>query len=1051
MKHFLPLILISLLGLPTLHAVAQPICGTDAANAEMTIADPQYRINVERAKTSIHSYLLQHPELFIRRSERKTVTASGRPHNLASSYQIPVVVHVIHTGGEIGTIYNPSDAQILGAISYLNKVYNGTWPGTVASGYGAGDLGIQFVLAQRDPNCNPTNGINRVDGSGISGYSTGGVNRSTTLGTAEINVKNLSRWDNTQYYNIWIVNKIDGNDGTSGQFIAGYAYFPGAGASVDGIVMLATQMEAGQKTLPHEIGHAFNLEHPFYPSTLKNSCVPETDCSTQGDYVCDTDPIDENISSGGVVDFTCRTGLPNPCKSGSNFTPATENNYMNYTYCYTLFTPGQAARMQASAASTSRVSLTTSLGGTPPGASCTPKIDFELQGDHETETTTATTGCRSYKDYTYNMVIGIGPTATAAATLTVTGGTAVKGLDFDITTNGSFTSPSSVLTFAAGSTTSQPFTIRIYDDASVNGTRTATLGFTLNNGGGNAVIGDSRPNFVLTIDDNDFAPTAGTLPDASVAIGSSPVGGNLPLFDGTQASQRMQFLYKASELTAAGVPAGPLSGISFYVSSKLTARSFTSFNIKIGTSTASYLVNNPSVTSASSMATVKTLASYTTHAGWNNLSFDVPYAWNGSSNLVVEVCYDNGSTATDNVDYIAMYVDGNANQGNTIWQSGVNCWENFSSVNWSYYKPYIQFTYGIVPTVVQTAVNSSQSQYLGPNADVYFYDATNSQLMARIQNLSSFDYGCTQVVIDRAGASATQFWNTNSPNYLMDKTFHVIPTTNNPSGSYNITLYYTQAEVQGWQTATTQTLSAIQLVKVPGQISQVTPSNPTAAGTATIVTPTISALGTNTGLTYNFTNGFSGFGAGVPSIVVLPITLLQFTGRLDNNDAVLSWSTSLEQNSAGFEVDRSYDGQHFSKIGYVPAAGNSNTQKDYTFTDPSLSADSNYYQLKEISFDGRATYSKIVFIRDPHLTPGFTALPNPFTTDLDILFGHVPNEPVQIRLLDITGRPLWRQTAVQSDGARLHLGISGSTLAPGVYLLEVHTSTGVEIQRVIKR
>jgi len=322
-------------------------------------------------------------------------------------------------------------------------------------------------------------------------------------------------------------------------------------------------------------------------------------------------------------------------------------------------------------------------------------------------------------------------------------------------------------------------------------------------------------------------------------------------------------------------------------------------------------------------------------------------------------------------------------------------------------------------------------------------------LMARIQNLSSFDYGCTQVVIDRAGASATQFWNTNTVNYLMDKTFHVIPTTNNSSGSYNITLYYTQAEVQGWQTATTQTLSAIQLVKVPGQIYTVTPAAPNAAGTPTIVTPTISALGTNTGLTYNFTNGFSGFGAGVPSLVTLPVTLLDFTGRLNNNDAILSWSTSGEQNSAGFEIDRSYDGQHFTNIGYVPAAGNSSTQKDYAFTDPSLAADSNYYQLKEISLDGHATYSKVVLVRDPHASPSFTVLPNPFTTSLDIVFGHVPAGPVQLRLLDITGRQLWQQSAVQSEGSRLHLGLSGSTLAVGIYLLEVHSSSGVETQRIL--
>lgn len=1057
MRKVFPLFLICLCGLLSLRTIAQPICGFDHVHKKRMLEDVNYRKNVISTENSIRTWIKQHPQLKTSPgASPKIVTGGSGPHTLSTGYTIPVVVHVIHTGGDIGTMYNPTDAQILRAIAYLNAVYNGSYPGTA----GAGDLGIQFVLAQRDPNCNPTNGINRVDGSGVSGYVSGGVMvNNTTGGADELSIKSLSRWDNTQYYNIWIVNKLDGNDGTSGQFIAGYAYFPGASASLDGIVMLATQMETGQKTLPHEIGHAFNLYHPFQGSTDVSQCPANTDCTLDGDQVCDTPPISMN-TSGGVINFACRSDLSspgniNPCTAPSSvYTPATEYNYMNYTFCYNQFTPGQAARMQAAAAS-SRATLTTSLGGTAPsGGSCAiPKIDFQLAGDRLTESTTTTSGCRAYTDYSYNMMIGVPPTATATATLSVLSGTAVQGLDFDITTNGSFTSPSQQLSFAGGQTNSQAFTIRVYDDASVNGTRSFTLGFTVNNGGGNATVGDNHPNFTMTIDDNDVAPSTGTSPYGTASLGSNQGSIAGVPFDASQISQRTQLLYRASELTTAGASAGKITGLSFYVAAKNSTRPYTNFFVKLGTTSSTWLYDGTTstVTLGSNMTTVKSLPSYTFSAGWNTITFDNSFTWNGTSNLIVEFCYDNGSSSSDVADRLAVYLDGDGSHFNLLGQNNVNCWENFSSINlYTDYKPQIKFSYGVTPTVIQTAVNSSQSQYLGPNADVYFYDATNGQLMARIQNLSSFDYGCTQVLIDRAGTSATQFWNTNTTNYLMDKTFHVIPTTNNSSGSYNITLYYTQAEVQGWQTATTQTLSAIQLVKVPGQILSVNPSNPNAAGTPTIVTPTISSLGTNTGLTYNFTNGFSGFGAGVPSLVALPITLLQFTGRLDNNDAALSWSTSEEQNSAGFEVDRSYDGQHFSKIGYVPAAGNSNVQKDYSFTDPSLTADSNYYQLKEISLDGRATYSKVVLVRDPHATPSFTVLPNPFTTSLDIVFGHVPTGPVQLRVLDITGRRLWQQAGVQSDGTHIHLGISGSTLAPGVYLLEVHSATGIETQRVIK-
>jgi len=1063
MKNLYLLIFVCSLALFSQYSVAQPICGFDAAHAKRMRLDPQYRKNIQEGEASLNKYIQEHPELLIRRTSRKIATGTSA-QTLSSSYQIPVVVHVIHTGDDVGTIYNPSDAQILGAIDYLNAVYNGTYPGTVTTGYGAGDLGIQFVMAQRDPNCNPTNGINRVDGSSLPGYVAGGLNSpggGSTLGTDELNVKNLSRWDNTQYYNVWLVNKINGNDGSSGQYIAGYAYLPGPGtpSNLDGIVMLSTQMISGQKTLPHEIGHAFWLYHPFQCSSDVNQCpAANLSCTTNGDEVSDTDPISENINSAtGVINFTPRTGSANSCVGGAPYTIATESNYMNYTTSYTLFTPGQAARMQATAIGIYRASLTTSLGGTPPDASCTPKIDFQLQGDRQTEATAATTGCRNYTDYSYNMVIGTAATATATATLTVgSGSTAVQGLDFDITTNGNFTTPSQQLIFPAGSTASQPFTIRIYDDASVNGTRTATLGFTLDNGGGNAVAGDSRPTFTLTIDDNDHAPYAGVFPTGTITIGTFHYAASGTPLDATQKSERSQFLYKASELSAAGVPAGPISAIAFQIYTKNSTRPFTNLQIKLGTATTNYLYNAGTVTLGANMTTVKSLATYTTISGLNTFLFDTPFIWDGTSNVVVEVCYENETAAPgDAADVFVYDTDGGTNnQANTLFQDGVDCDQLFSSItafNPNGFKPRAFFSYGIPTTVVQSALNSSQSQYLGPNADVYFYDQTNGQLMARIQNLSSFDYGCTQVVIDRAGASATQFWNTNTNNYLMDKTFHVIPTTNNPSGSYNISLYYTSTEIQGWQTATGQSLSGIQLVKTPGQISAVTPATPNAAGTPTVVTPAIGALGANTSLTYNFTNGFSGFGAGIPSLTNLPIGLLQFNGRLDNNDAILTWSTSFEQNSAGFEVDRSQDGMHFSKIGYVPAAGNSSTEKDYTYTDASLTLDSNYYQLKEITLDGNATYSKVVLIRDPHATPTITVLPNPFTTSLDIVFGNVATGRIDIRLLDITGRELTRQTGVQYAGSRLHVALPATTLTAGIYLLEVHSAAGTQVQRVIKK
>ena len=151
------------------------------------------------------------------------------------------------------------------------------------------------------------------------------------------------------------------------------------------------------------------------------------------------------------------------------------------------------------------------------------------------------------------MAIGAAPTATATATLTYTG-TAVKGIDYDVTTNGNFASPSDVLTFNSGSTAAQSFTVRVYDDADVETPETAILDFTVDNGGGDASEGTTTPTFAITISDNDFAPVGASSGTYSIGTATSAI--TQTPFDATQQSQRAQFIYRANELAAAGIIPG---------------------------------------------------------------------------------------------------------------------------------------------------------------------------------------------------------------------------------------------------------------------------------------------------------------------------------------------------------------------------------------------------------------------------------------------------------------------------------------------------------------
>ncbi|HET6244127.1 MAG: hypothetical protein H0V01_15725, partial [Bacteroidetes bacterium] len=269
----------------------------------------------------------------------------------APIYTIPVVVHVIHTGQAIGTGVNISDAQIFSAITALNQDYR-KMAGT--NGFGTGvDSEIEFCLAVRDPNGQASTGILRVNGSSVTNYSTQGITAGQGSGANETTVKALSKWPNTSYYNIWIVNEIENNNGGSG--IQGYAYYPGAGSAVDGAVIMFNAFGTTgnlksytnrNRVATHEMGHGFNLMHTFEGA----SCT-QTNCSTQGDLCCDTPPHLGNNTS-------CTT---RECTNTQQV-----ENYMDYTSetCQNMFTSDQKNRMRAAISGT-RASLLTSLGCTP--------------------------------------------------------------------------------------------------------------------------------------------------------------------------------------------------------------------------------------------------------------------------------------------------------------------------------------------------------------------------------------------------------------------------------------------------------------------------------------------------------------------------------------------------------------------------------------------------------------------------------------------------------------------------------------------------------------
>jgi hypothetical protein len=158
-------------------------------------------------------------------------------------------------------------------------------------------------------------------------------------------------------------------------------------------------------------------------------------------------------------------------------------------------------------------------------------------------------------------------------------------------------------------------------------------------------------------------------------------------------------------------------------------------------------------------------------------------------------------------------------------------------------------------------------------------------------------------------------------------------------------------------------------------------------------------------------NSFSDFGIGINTQPnPLPVKLLYFTATaVDNSYIKLDWSTSLEIDNKGFDIERSTEGVHFDKIGWVDGNGNSTQNIVYSFNDKTAQANTvYYYRLKQIDFDGDIEYSNIAsaIFKDGK---GFTLAdlyPNPATNKVVISVATDLAQDAKIKIFDLLGQPV---------------------------------------------
>lgn len=248
-------------------------------------------------------------------TSQQYITSNVHKGTGAGPYIIPVVFHVLHLGGP----ENISDAQIQNAMRLLNNDFNkrNADTATVVPDFenNIANIGVEFRLAKLDPNGLPTNGIDRI-------YTT-----LTNHGWDDSS--KINQWPQDKYLNIWVCKDLEGH-------AAAYSFYPSYAQLLplqDGIMIqynyLGSTGSARPTTahvLTHEVGHFFNLKHPW-------------DDLINGGPCGDDDVFDTPITQSSGCNLSLATCNP----------PIVENvqNFMTGSYCNVMFTNGQKDRMDA--------------------------------------------------------------------------------------------------------------------------------------------------------------------------------------------------------------------------------------------------------------------------------------------------------------------------------------------------------------------------------------------------------------------------------------------------------------------------------------------------------------------------------------------------------------------------------------------------------------------------------------------------------------------------------------------------------------------------------
>jgi hypothetical protein len=178
----------------------------------------------------------------------------------------------------------------------------------------------------------------------------------------------------------------------------------------------------------------------------------------------------------------------------------------------------------------------------------------------------------------------------------------------------------------------------------------------------------------------------------------------------------------------------------------------------------------------------------------------------------------------------------------------------------------------------------------------------------------------------------------------------------------------------------------------------------------------------------------------------LPVEMVYFEASCNDGSPTLNWATASEHNSDSFRVEMTTDGENWTEIAAIPAAGNSSTEMHYSHSlNSQRGATIELYRLRQVDIDGEfELYGPVSLECDEETID--RVYPNPVKDQFVLSTASSRAEQVTYTIFNNQGYAVWNQETQLNTGNNNILFVLPS-LVPGVYYMKNNVND--QVSRIV--